>query len=245
MDKKYYWLKLKKDFFKRHDIQIIEAMPNGKDYVLLYLKLLVESVDHEGGLRFSDTIPYSDQMIATITNTNIDIVRSAMKVFVELQLIEILDDRTIYMAEIEKMLGSETKWAVKKRTQRTKGDNVPALSPPCPPDVRQEIEIEKEIEIEIDKKTYDHTQARFDMFWSAYPKKVAKQNAVKAFKKIKPDEALFEKIIQALERQKQSKAWTKDGGQFIPHAATWLNGHRWEDETEPAEEGKDYDGSWD
>ena len=39
-DKKYYWLKLKKDFFKRHDIQIIENMPNGKDYVLFYLKLL-------------------------------------------------------------------------------------------------------------------------------------------------------------------------------------------------------------
>ena len=48
-NKKYYWLKLKKDFFKRHDIQIIENMPNGKDYVLFYLKLLVESVDHEGG----------------------------------------------------------------------------------------------------------------------------------------------------------------------------------------------------
>ena len=93
--KKYYWLKLKKDFFKRHDIRIIEEMPNGKEYVLLYLKLLVESISHEGCLRFSDTIPYNEQMISTITNTNIDIVRTAMKVFEQLHMIELLDDETI------------------------------------------------------------------------------------------------------------------------------------------------------
>ena len=56
-EQKYYWLKLKRDFFKRHDIRIIEAMPNGKDYILFYLKLLCESVDHEGNLRFSEQIP--------------------------------------------------------------------------------------------------------------------------------------------------------------------------------------------
>jgi hypothetical protein len=44
-EKRYYWLKLKRDFFKRHDIKIIEAMPNGKDYVLFYLKLLVVGIN--------------------------------------------------------------------------------------------------------------------------------------------------------------------------------------------------------
>lgn len=106
--KRYYWLKLKRDFFKRHDIQIIEAMPNGKDYVLFYLKLLVESVDHEGSLRFSDTIPYNEQMLSTITNTNVDIVHRAMEIFRSLNLVEILDDQTIFMEETEKMVGSES-----------------------------------------------------------------------------------------------------------------------------------------
>ena len=103
--KKFYWLKLKRDFFKRHDIRIIEEMPNGKDYVLFYLKLLLESIDHEGSLRFSDTIPYNEQMLSVITNTNVDIVRSAMKLFIELHLIDVLEDQTIYMGEIEKMIG--------------------------------------------------------------------------------------------------------------------------------------------
>ena len=103
---RFYWLKLQRDFFKRHDIQIIEAMPNGKDYVLFYLKLLVESIDHEGALRFSDTIPYNVEMLATITRTNIDIARTAMKAFEQLGMIEILADETIYMNEVQKLIGS-------------------------------------------------------------------------------------------------------------------------------------------
>ena len=107
-EKKYYWLKLKRDFFKRHDIRIIESMPNGKDYILFYLKLLCESVDHDGTLRFSEQIPYNAEMLSTITDTNIDIVRSAIKVFTELQMMEIMDDGTFFMAEVEKMIGSST-----------------------------------------------------------------------------------------------------------------------------------------
>lgn len=104
--KKYYWLKLKRDFFKRHDIRIIEEMPNGKDYILFYLKLLLESIDHDGTLRFSDAIPYNEQMLSVVTNTNIDIVRSAMKIFTELNMMEVMDDGTFYMSEVNKMIGS-------------------------------------------------------------------------------------------------------------------------------------------
>lgn len=102
-----YWLKLKRDFFRRHDIRIVESMPNGKDYVLFYLKLLCESLDHEGSLRFSDTIPYSDEMLSALTSTNIDIVRSAVKVFVELHMMELLDDGTLFMTELHKMAGKQ------------------------------------------------------------------------------------------------------------------------------------------
>jgi predicted phage replisome organizer len=144
--KKFYWLKLKRDFFKRHDIRIIEEMPNGKDYVLFYLKLLLESIDHEGSLRFSDTIPYNEQMLSVITNTNVDIVRSAMKLFTELNLIEIFDDQTIFMGEVEKMIGSESESAERMRRLRQK--QRPSL---CDGDVRKsDIEKEEEIQKDID-----------------------------------------------------------------------------------------------
>ena len=146
---KFYWLKLKRDFFKRHDIRIIEEMPNGKDYILFYLKLLLESVDHEGSLRFSDTIPYNEQMLSVVTNTNIDIVRSAMKLFIELNMMSIYDDQTIFMNEVDKLIGSETRWAEKKRLQRAKEDNVPKLSSSCPTEIEKEEEIKKEKEKEF------------------------------------------------------------------------------------------------
>jgi predicted phage replisome organizer len=151
-EKRYYWLKLKRDFFKRHDVRIIEAMPNGKDYVLFYLKLLLESIDHEGALRFSETIPYNEDMLSVITNTNIDVVRAAMKLFVELKMIEVFDDSTIFMNEVQALIGSETKWAEKKRKLRSKEDNVLALSPVCPINVRQEIETDKEKETDKERE---------------------------------------------------------------------------------------------
>ena len=77
-DKTYYWLKLKRDFFKRHDVRIIEAMPNGKDMVLFYLKMLCESIDHGGRLRFSDEIPYTPEMLASITETEKEVAKQAM-----------------------------------------------------------------------------------------------------------------------------------------------------------------------
>lgn len=70
----------------------------------------------------------------------------------------------------------------------------------------------------------------FDRVWSAYPRKVGKDAAAKAFAKRKPDAALVEAMVKAIETQKRSADWTKDGGQFIPHLATWLNGGRWMDE---------------
>ncbi len=119
MAKRYFWLKLKMDFFKRNDIQLIESNENGKDYVLFYLKLLCESLDNYGSLRFSETIPYDERMLSIVTGTNIDVVRSALKLFVNLKMIDILDDQTIFMNEIDKMLGSESKSAERVRKYRS------------------------------------------------------------------------------------------------------------------------------
>ena len=146
-NKRYYWLKLEEDFFKRHDITIIESMPNGKDYILFYLKLLCESTSHEGYLRFSKTIPYSEEMLATITRTNIDVVRSAVKVFTELKMMEILDDGTLYFEQVQKMIGSETGQTIRKREAKEAKNLIEGKA-----EVKntQEIDIEKELEIDKD-----------------------------------------------------------------------------------------------
>lgn len=161
--KKYFWLKLKRDFFKRHDIQIIEAMPNGKDYILFYLKLLCESVDHEGRLRFSEQIPYNEHMLSTITNTNIDIVRAATQVFTELGMMEMLDDGTLFMLDTQKMVGSasqdeHTRESTRLRVQAFRERKKQALieekrysNATCNGEIEKEIDKEKDIEKEHKK----------------------------------------------------------------------------------------------
>ena len=153
-EKKYYWIKLKRDFFKRHDIKIVEAMPNGKDYILFYLKLLLESIDHKGELRFSDTIPYNEQMLSVITGTNVDIVKAAMEVFIGLNMIEMLDDGTIYMSETEKLIDGETASAKRVRDHRQKQRALQCNSDvtKCNTDIDKDIEIELDTEKELESK---------------------------------------------------------------------------------------------
>jgi hypothetical protein len=79
----------------------------------------------------------------------------------------------------------------------------------------------------------------FDEFWSAYPRKDSKADALKAFGKLKVSADFLPTILAGLERAKSSDQWTRDGGQYIPYAATWLNGKRWEDGG-----ADDLDGNW-
>lgn len=118
MEKKRYWLKLDKDFLKSPQIKVIKNMPNGKDYIIFYLSLLLESIETIGHLRFSNLVPYNEEMLSSVTDTNVDVVRTAMKLFLELGLVEILDDGTIYMTQVAQMTGKESESAERVRQYR-------------------------------------------------------------------------------------------------------------------------------
>ncbi|MGG7163766.1 phage replisome organizer N-terminal domain-containing protein [Clostridium ihumii] len=166
-DKKYYWLKMKEDFFEEDTIQWLEEQENGKEYCLFYLKLCLKSLKTNGILIRNVgqiLVPYDVKKLASMTNTNPDTVRIAMEVFKNIGLVQILENGEIYLSQLDNMVGSETQWAKKKREQRLKnkdGDNVPQLSTNCPTEIEIETEIEfrdrtrdKEIEtttIEIEK----------------------------------------------------------------------------------------------
>ncbi len=77
----------------------------------------------------------------------------------------------------------------------------------------------------------------FDEFWAAYPRKKNKEQARKAFQKLKG--VKLQELLDAIERQKHSRDWTKDGGQYIPYPATWLNAGGWEDEVGESSDGLD------
>lgn len=164
-NKKYYWLKLKEDFFEDDTINWIEEQENGKEYCLFYLKLCLKSLKTNGILIRNVgqmLIPYDVKKLAEITNTPADTVRVAMEVFKSIGLIQILENGEIYMAQLKNMVGSETSKAQLMRNKRARekeaklaaGNNVTKALPNC----YTEKEIEKEKEKEIEKETNKQTK---------------------------------------------------------------------------------------
>lgn len=98
----------------------------------------------------------------------------------------------------------------------------------------------KNVENQKNGKTYLDEEAPvkkpknvgFDEFWSSYPKKVNKIAAMRAWKNLTPDEETRQTIQEDITKRKYSDLWQKDGGTFIPHPTTYLNGRRWEDSVE-------------
>jgi predicted phage replisome organizer len=119
---RYFGLKLQSSFFEQADIKVIMAQPNGAQYVVFWLKLLLLSIQQEepGALRFKEAIPFSSDILSTVLDTNIDFVRSALKLFQQLGMIQIDEDETILLESINKMIGSESSSADRVRRFRAR-----------------------------------------------------------------------------------------------------------------------------
>lgn len=131
-DKRYYWIKIKSDFFDLPTIDWLQDQKNGCEYIVLYQKLCLLSANSDGELvrKVGDMIiPYDVKKIAEVTHFKFDTVVVAMELYKKIGLIVEREDGVFVVAGIGEMVGSETKWAEKKRLQRDKGgDNIPRLS---------------------------------------------------------------------------------------------------------------------
>lgn len=152
-NKKYYYLKLKENFFESDEAIILESMPDGYIYSNILLKLYLRSLKNDGLLMFNNLIPYNAQMLATITRHQVGTVEKAIQIFQQLKLIEILDNGAIYMSNIQNFVGKSSTNADRMRLQRAKQKESVQMLNKCAPEI--EIEIEKEIELEKKKEEED------------------------------------------------------------------------------------------
>ncbi len=249
-NKRFYWLKLQEDFFEDETIRYIEEQENGIKYSNFYLKLCLKSLRTDGKLiRLVGEmlIPYDVKSLSSLTGVDPDTVRCAMNLFQKIGCVKALDSGELFISQLSELVGSETDKAKIMRAARARekaiGNNVTTALPDCYP----EKEIEKEIELEKNNKNTRSTSApldeRFNRFWDEYPKRVAKKAALKAWKKLNPDDELAERIITAVQKQKKWEQWKKGNGQYVPNPATWLNQGRWDDEQTKVEGGL-VDGYW-
>lgn len=171
MGKKYFWLKLKEDFFDRKEIKHLRKIAGGDTYTIIYLKLLLKSLKTEGFIYFESVC---EDFIGEIAldidedpeNVNITVNYLKMK-----NLLEVNDHDDVLLKELNGMVGSETDSAERVRRlrdRRNTNDNLPKVLQSNGEVTKCNIEIEKEIEIEIEKDTYTKTSFRYESALSLF-----------------------------------------------------------------------------
>jgi len=250
-NKRYYWLKLKEDFFEDDTIQWIEEQENGKEYVIFYLKLALKSLQDDGKLiRYvgEGLIPYDTKALARLTNTNVDTVNTAMEAFLSIGLVERLETGELYMKQINEMIGSETDVARRVRKHRArqnaleqKGSEMLQSNADV---TKSNTELELEIDKDIDKEKSDKQSSNddsslsedFESLWKLYPNKKGKKKAKSSYKRAIKNGTTNKEIqdgIIGYKKYLKKNDWLKPA-----HGSTWFNNERWEDDYETEENNK-------
>ncbi|QQE99476.1 phage replisome organizer N-terminal domain-containing protein [Lactococcus lactis] len=158
-NKKYYYMRLKENFFDSDEMIILENMDNGDGiiYSNILLKLYLRSLKYEGRLMFNERIPFNPQMLSTIVRHPVGVVEKALKAFVDLGLVEVMDNGAIYMLDIQNFIGKTSTEADRKKIYRAQIAKEKGLliedgrmSGQMSDKRTPESEIESEIEIEIE-----------------------------------------------------------------------------------------------
>lgn len=161
-NKKYYYLRLKDNFFDSDELKILESMKDGYLYSNILLKLYLRSLKNDGKLVVNDRIPYNAEMLASVTGHQIGTVKQALSIFKDLGLIDVLENGAIYMLDIQNFIGKGSSEADRKREyrQRIETDrtnvqtNLRQISEKSPPEIEikldKELYKEKDIDIDID-----------------------------------------------------------------------------------------------
>ena len=157
-NKKYYYLRLKDNFFDSDELKILESMKDGYLYSNILLKLYLRSLKNDGKLVVNDRIPYNAEMLASVTGHQVGTIKQALSMFKELGLIEILENGAIYMLDIQNFIGKGSTEAdrqrlydrrisdERKQKKLTQSRNLEEILKKSTPEI--EIELEKDIEIE-------------------------------------------------------------------------------------------------
>lgn len=247
-EKRYYWLKLKDDFFDEKYIKALRKLPQGDSLVIVYLKMQLKTLKTDGVFRYENILPNCLAELALAIDESEEVTGLALEALVRFGVIEQLDNDDLLLVKMQELIGSEGSSAARKREYRQRkkqellqcdgqnglcADNVPTM---CG---LRHGEIEK-IREDIDNREDTDTEAGqtaeilawgFDRFYNAYPRKTSREKAFRVWQELNPTAETVEKIMKAVEVQRNCEQWKKENGRYIPYPENYLLGRRWEDDT--------------
>ncbi|WP_058220157.1 phage replisome organizer N-terminal domain-containing protein [Lactococcus lactis] len=242
-NKKYYYMRLKENFFDSDEMIILENMDNGDGiiYSNILLKLYLRSLKYEGRLMFNERIPFNPQMLSTIVRHPVGVVEKALKAFVDLGLVEVMDNGAIYMLDIQNFIGKtsteadrqreyQARIAKEKNPVRNLTGNIREISDKTTPELEIEIERELKIEKEVEASKATSTNSDFQNLIELYQ---ANFGIVKPilYDDLKADledyglELIIEAVKRAVKRQREYayaqgilKSWNRSGIKTLEQA---------------------------
>lgn len=241
------WIKIYTNMVSNKKIKRIRALPEGNNIVLIWVFLLAQAgeCNKGGALYLTDTIPFRAEDLAIEFDFEVTIIQLALMTLERFSMIEVFED-IIYIKNWDKYQNIKGLEIIREQTRLRnivyREKNRQKRIRDASHDATNDAQKTQDDAIELRTKNQEQEKntpqppkgndGRFDVFWNAYPKKVARETAKKAFGKVRPDGELMDIILSRLEAYKHTPQWLKDGGQYIPNPATWLNQKRWEDEIE-------------
>lgn len=217
-NRKYYYLKLKENFFESEEIKILESMPDGHIYSNILLKLYLRSLKNEGKLMYRNVIPYTPEILATLVGHQVGTMEKALKIFNELGLIEILDNGAIYMMDIQNYIGKSSTEADRQREYYNRMKDEKALLKKSE-DVTTLSENEK---LQKSRKAIGNYSSDFEELWSVYPRKVDKAQAYKKYKARLEDGFSHAQLLEATKNYVAQCKKDKTEEKYIKHGKTFL-----------------------
>ncbi|WP_162270211.1 phage replisome organizer N-terminal domain-containing protein [Christensenella timonensis] len=116
--KRFFWLKLKEDFFDEKSVRYLRKLPQGDSIVIVYLKMLLKSLRDEGMIKYEKILPTATEELALYLDEPEAVVALSITAFLKMGLVEQWDNDTFYMAALQHMIGSESASAARMRKHR-------------------------------------------------------------------------------------------------------------------------------
>lgn len=154
-NKKYFWLKLKENFFEEKQIKYLRSLPDGDKIVIAYLKMQLKSLKTEGFIKYDSILPSNIDELAMVLDENTNIIKLMIGALQKVNAVEILDDGSFYMIAMQDLIGKEGESAERVRRFRERQEqkllqcNGDVTN--CNTEIEKDIDKEKEKEIEIEK----------------------------------------------------------------------------------------------
>ena len=119
-NKKYFWLKLKENFFEEKQIKYLRSLPDGDKIVIAYLKMQLKSLKTEGFIKYDSILPSNIDELAMVLDENTNIIKLMIGALQKVNAVEILDDGSFYMIAMQDLIGKEGESAERVRRFREK-----------------------------------------------------------------------------------------------------------------------------